>query len=141
MTLSFGGRYQSMPENRGVPKMKADIGIAQLKIHFPVAAGISLPLSMTYANASELIQEKHVRANFGITFDLDKLLLLGGAARLLKFWSPAAGTNGGWRTLSALDPSHTAHSPPSARVQPHSPARPGNLRFPPGYLHVSCWFD
>ena len=32
-------------------------------------AGISLPLSVTFANATELINEKVVRGNFGITFD------------------------------------------------------------------------
>jgi hypothetical protein len=48
-------------------------------LEIPVAAGVSLPISITYSNATELIKEKDVRGNFGITFDLDKLKSLATA--------------------------------------------------------------
>jgi hypothetical protein len=74
VTLSFTGRYQRMFENRGVAGKKADIGIAQLKLELPLFTGMSLPFSVTYANATELVKEDHVRANFGFTIDTDKIL-------------------------------------------------------------------
>jgi hypothetical protein len=76
MTMSFSGRYERLQENRHIPGKKADIAVANWKLEIPIAAGISLPLSITYANASELIKEKHVSGNFGITLDLDKLRAL-----------------------------------------------------------------
>ena len=79
ITMSFSGRYERLQENQHIPGKKADIAVANLKLEIPVAAGISLPLSVTFANATELINEKHVRGNFGITFDLDKLKALAGA--------------------------------------------------------------
>jgi len=79
ITMSFSGRYERLQENRHIPGKKADIAVANWKLEIPVAAGISLPLSVTYANATELIKEKHVRGNFGITVDLDKLKALAGA--------------------------------------------------------------
>jgi hypothetical protein len=74
VTYAFTGRYQRMLENRGVEGRKADIGVAQFKVELPVFAGMSLPFSVTYANATELVKEDHVRANFGFTIDTDKLL-------------------------------------------------------------------
>jgi len=76
MTLSFSGRYERLQENRHVAGKKADLAVANWKLEIPLAAGISLPLSITYANATELINEKHVSGNFGITLDLDKLRAL-----------------------------------------------------------------
>ncbi len=64
---SLSGRYERMRET------KADIGIVQTKIEIPLGAGISLPFSFTYATRTELIDEKEVRGNFGLSFDLDKL--------------------------------------------------------------------
>lgn len=78
ITVSFSGRYERLQENRHIPGKKADIAVANWKLEIPIAAGISLPLSVTYANATELIKESHVRGNFGITFDLDKLKALAG---------------------------------------------------------------
>ncbi len=76
ITYSFNGRYERLKENERIPGKKADIGIAQLKVEIPVREGISIPLSFTWANATELIKENHVRGNFGITFDMDKLFAL-----------------------------------------------------------------
>lgn len=76
ITYSFSGRYQRLLENRGIPMKKADIATAQFKLEIPLAAGMTIPLSITYANATELIKEDKVRGNFGISFDLDKLFTL-----------------------------------------------------------------
>ena len=73
ITYSFSGRYRRLFENRNRPNVKADIGIAQFKLEIPVLMGFSLPFSVTYANATELIKEDHVRANFGFTLDTDKV--------------------------------------------------------------------
>lgn len=71
--FSFTGRYQRMLENRGVQDKKADIAVAQFKLEIPFFSGITIPLSVTYANATELIKEDHVRANFGFSVDADKI--------------------------------------------------------------------
>ena len=85
ITYSFTGRYQRIFENRFVPGRKADIAVAQFKLSIPMMSGMSFPVSVTFANATELIKEKHVRANFGFSFDTDKLLK---AISLSKLKSP-----------------------------------------------------
>jgi hypothetical protein len=82
ITYSFTGRYQRILENRFIPGRKADIAVGQFKLTIPVFAGMSFPVSVTFANASELIKEKHVGANFGFTFDTDKLLKAVSLSRL-----------------------------------------------------------
>lgn len=72
--FSFTGSYQRMFENRGIAGKKADIGVAQFKVELPLFTGMSLPFSITYANATETVKEDHVRANFGFTIDTDKIL-------------------------------------------------------------------
>jgi hypothetical protein len=53
---------------------KGNIWLGQAKLRIPTKnSGVSFPISVTWANRTELIKEKEVRANFGITFDLDKL--------------------------------------------------------------------
>jgi hypothetical protein len=74
ITFSLTGRYQRLLENRGVINKKADIAVAQFKLEIPMFSGATLPFSITYANATELIKEDHVRANFGFTIDADKIL-------------------------------------------------------------------
>jgi len=74
VTFAFTGRFQRMLENRFFKDRKADIAVAQFKLELPLLAGISLPFSVTYANATELIKESHVRTNFGFTIDTDKIL-------------------------------------------------------------------
>lgn len=46
----------------------------QFKITFPLFDGISLPLSISYANRKDLLTESRVKGNFGFSFDLAKLL-------------------------------------------------------------------
>lgn len=84
ITFSFTGRYQRLWENRHVANRKADIGVAQFKVNIPFLSGLSLPISVTYATASELIKEKHVRANFGFTLDTDKLIQIAKLKNLTK---------------------------------------------------------
>lgn len=82
ITFSFSGRYQRLFENRHIPGLKADIGVAQFKFELPVLMGFSLPFSVSYATSSELINEDHVRANFGFTLDTDKVFQLLKMAKL-----------------------------------------------------------
>jgi hypothetical protein len=54
---------------------KGVIAIAQAKLTIPVkGSGVKIPLSISFANRTELIREKEVRANVGITFDFDALI-------------------------------------------------------------------
>jgi hypothetical protein len=82
ITYSFTGRYQRFLENRFIANRKADIAVAQFKLNIPMFGGTSLPFSVSYANASELVKEDHVRANFGFSFDADKLLKVIRLTRL-----------------------------------------------------------
>ncbi|MDQ3745778.1 MAG: hypothetical protein M3444_15485 [Acidobacteriota bacterium] len=81
VTFAFTGRFQRMLENRFFKDRKADIAVAQFKLELPLLAGISLPFSVTYANATELIKESHVRTNFGFTIDTDKILQIINLAK------------------------------------------------------------
>ena len=78
--LSFAGRYERLNSDTVdelgviVPGTKGDIAYGQMKLTIPLLNwGIKLPLSLTFANRTELIKESHVRANFGFTFDLDPI--------------------------------------------------------------------
>ena len=51
------------------------IGVLQVKLTIPVkGTGVKIPLAFTVANRTELIKEKDVRGNFGITFDFDSAI-------------------------------------------------------------------
>lgn len=57
-----------------IPNTKGTIAVGQLKLTVPVkGSGVKIPLSVTFANRTELIKERVVRANFGITYDLDAI--------------------------------------------------------------------
>ena len=45
----------------------------QGKVKIPIAEGIDFPISLTFANRTNLIDEKDVRGQFGFTFDTAKL--------------------------------------------------------------------
>jgi len=70
VTYSFNGRYERMRET------KTDIAIAQFKLDVPISKGLSIPISVSYANHTEFIKEKEVRGDFGVTLDVDKLYAL-----------------------------------------------------------------
>jgi hypothetical protein len=76
VTFALTGRYERMFENRHVALKKADLAVVQLKTEIPFGTGMSFPFSVTYANATELIKEDHVRVNFGFSFDASKFALL-----------------------------------------------------------------
>ena len=78
--LSASGKYERLMQlastETGVvlPDADGDIAIGQVKLSIPIKGlGIRLPLSLSFANRTELIKEKEVRGNFGLTFDLDTL--------------------------------------------------------------------
>ena len=53
---------------------RGNLGTVQAKLSIPVHdSGVKIPIAFTYANRTELIKEKDVRGNIGITFDLDSL--------------------------------------------------------------------
>ena len=77
--LSFAGRYERLMEdemltNGGMLAAKGDIAVGQLKLTIPIrGTAFKIPLSISFANRTELIKEREVRGNFGFTFDLDSL--------------------------------------------------------------------
>jgi hypothetical protein len=78
--FSFAGKYERVLENATaldgtlLPGTKGDIAAGQFKLEVPFIGGIRLPLSVTFANRTELVREREVRGNFGFTFDMDKIL-------------------------------------------------------------------
>ncbi|MCU1275705.1 MAG: hypothetical protein JWO48_3136 [Bryobacterales bacterium] len=58
---------------------KGNIAVGQVKLTIPVkGTGVKIPLSFSFANRTELIREKHARANVGLTFDFDSIAALVG---------------------------------------------------------------
>jgi hypothetical protein len=50
------------------------IHIIQAKVMVPVkGSGVKVPLSVSYANRTELLKEKNIRGHIGLTFDMDVL--------------------------------------------------------------------
>jgi hypothetical protein len=76
ITYSFVGRYERLFENRRMAKRTPDIGTFQFVMEIPFFKGLSLPLSATYANATEEERKKGFRFNFGMRLDTDKLFEL-----------------------------------------------------------------
>lgn len=82
-TLTVAGQFVSLRAeplgakvlvNGVAVSTKGNIGLVQAKLTIPTrSAGVSIPLSVTWANRTELIKERQVRANFGISWDLDKI--------------------------------------------------------------------
>ena len=81
--LSFSGQYlrllreplgQAVMSNGVAVSRTGGIGVFQSKFSVPIKdSGISLPISFTYSNRTELVKEKDMRGNIGITFDFDSL--------------------------------------------------------------------
>lgn len=82
-TMSFSGQFLSLLEEPLGQKVtlngitidrRGNMGLFQAKLSIPVKdSGVKIPIAFTYANRTELIKEKDVRGNIGVTFDLDKL--------------------------------------------------------------------
>jgi hypothetical protein len=77
----FSGRYErlmedaTLPSGVVMPDTKGDIAVGQLGLNVPIRGlGIKFPISVTFANRTELVKEKVVRGNFGFTFNWDTLL-------------------------------------------------------------------
>jgi hypothetical protein len=78
--FSMAGKYQRLTGNAialdgtVIPGLNGDIGALQAKLAVPIkGSGFKIPFSVTFANRTELVREKEIRANFGFTFDLDTL--------------------------------------------------------------------
>jgi len=52
---------------------KGHIGIVQGKLSVPINTTLKIPVSITWANRTELIKEKDVRGQIGLTLDIDSL--------------------------------------------------------------------
>jgi hypothetical protein len=80
VVLTLAGRVQRLQsgvviQDALLPDTKGTIGVFQLKVTVPIAeGGLQIPVSITWANRSELIKEKFVRGQVGVTFDLDSLI-------------------------------------------------------------------
>jgi len=83
-TLTFSGLYLNLNQkplgfDLGIQDEKMNkpgsIGFFQAKYTIPLSDnGVSIPISLTMSNRTELIKEREVRGNIGLTFDLDKLM-------------------------------------------------------------------
>ena len=58
----------------GVPGTKGHIGVAQAKVSFSLSDVVKVPFSITWASRRELIKEKDVRGQVGLSLDLDQVL-------------------------------------------------------------------
>lgn len=80
--FTFAGKYQRLDgdavalDGTVLPDTKGDIAIGQVKLIVPLFRGIKFPISATFANRTELVREREVRGNFGLTFDVDTLLTI-----------------------------------------------------------------
>jgi hypothetical protein len=78
--LSFAGRYERLLNDEPIEGTtevirKGDIAVGQVKLTIPIrGTAMKIPLSISFANRTELIQEREIRGNFGVTFDLDSIL-------------------------------------------------------------------
>ncbi len=82
-TLTFSGLYEHLHQkplgillsiNDQNVNQPGNIGVFQAKYSIPIGdSGVQIPISFTASNRTELIKEKEMRGNVGITFDLDKL--------------------------------------------------------------------
>jgi hypothetical protein len=70
MSYSLSGQLERF-EEKGT-----NIAVANFRLELPIAAAVSIPFSISYANRTELLREKEVKGHFGLTFDLDKLYAL-----------------------------------------------------------------
>ena len=83
--LTFAVRYSYLPNDTvsGTGGEVVGVGTAlqghvasfQGKVTIPIKdSGAKVPVSITAANRTELIQEKNVRGSIGITFDMDTFM-------------------------------------------------------------------
>ena len=72
ISLALGGSYEMFDD---VPQATHDtIGKLNAKFSVPLGEGVSIPISITWANHSDLLtDEKEVRGHIGFTVDLSKI--------------------------------------------------------------------
>jgi hypothetical protein len=79
--FSFAGKYERLMDDAValdgtvLPGTRGDIAVGQFKLTLPFleGTGVRFPISVTFANRTELVREKEVRGNFGFTLDMDKI--------------------------------------------------------------------
>jgi len=79
--LSFSGKYLHQFQDSVaartliLPDTSGTTAVGQIKLSIPVGrgSGVEMPLSVTFASRTELIKEREVRGNVGLTYDLDSL--------------------------------------------------------------------
>jgi hypothetical protein len=78
--LFASGKYERLLENattdlgQVLPNTKGDMAHLQLGLKIPIAkSGFKIPVSITFANRTELIKERTVKGNFGFSLDLDTI--------------------------------------------------------------------
>ncbi len=54
--------------------------MAQAKLEFLLPRGVSIPVSVTWANRTDLVSERIIRGHVGLSFDAASLLTIGGVA-------------------------------------------------------------
>ena len=76
----FSGRYERLLEDATtfagttMPGTKGDIAVGQFGLNIPIPGlGMKFPISFTFANRTEFVNEKEIRGNFGFTFNWDTL--------------------------------------------------------------------
>lgn len=76
--LAFAVRYERLQTDPAAVLAGAqeggNVGIGQIKLVIPIkGSGVRIPISVTFANRTELIREKVIRGNVGLSYDLDSL--------------------------------------------------------------------
>jgi len=76
----FSGRFERLITDAStvvgttMPNTKGDIAVGQFGLNIPIKGlGIKFPISVTFANRTELIKEKEIRGNIGFTMNWDTL--------------------------------------------------------------------
>jgi hypothetical protein len=90
--FSLASRYEFIPNDTLSPggamigttpttaALSGNMWVGQAKLTIPVkGSGVRIPFSVSAANRTELLKEKDVRANVGVTFDLDAIFAQAGA--------------------------------------------------------------
>jgi hypothetical protein len=78
-TLSPGGTITGTATAPMTAAPHGHLVVGQAKLTIPVkGTGVKIPFSISAANRTELIKEKDVRGNIGITFDLDAIFAQAG---------------------------------------------------------------
>jgi hypothetical protein len=74
ITYTATGRYQRLMENETMMNRQPDIANFQAQVEIPITAGLSLPISYTYATATETMAKRENRFNVGLHLDINKVL-------------------------------------------------------------------